>query len=510
MHWVVSSKVKGVIAALLALSVLALGQREGYAQQGFAQAGPVAPGGVRAAKVVLAPHFLFLDGQVTPAMEGQAQPEASSEGQPSDRAHRAVERYIASGGGQTLALVPAEQAQEALLGQRLYADRLELAEQFAQQGIQSYKELNQALATRSLEKALEQYEAIRYDLIAPRRVAQVLLYLALSYVEQDAKLPQALRAIRQMILLDPSLVLRRGYDADKIVDLYEDARRTLLDELKLRGPRLEQLEQAREFARLVGADYVLYGVVIPKDDGGGYTLSLYAYNSAEGRFELGESGALERLDAATVEDAADRAISRWVSCKIEPEGAEAGPPRSRGRGALSVSLGVSYMSFFKNPRPLEDLFGNYGLGLGARWLITREFGVVGGAQLLIAQRDRSGRIVDEDFPTFRGFVGGELGFELFDDLTLAIQLSGDITHVSTFEVWGDANCIPREDCAEGPVVFDGYGLMLGVNTRPSVSYQLHEALSAQLAANFSYFFYTGQGADLNFPLGADLGLQYRF
>lgn len=479
-------------AALWVMSVPALAR----AQTRSEIRAPLSPSRAKIgpARVVLSSHFLFMELEPSPA----AIPA---------QFRRVVERHMATR-AELISFVSDDQATAALLGQRLYTDRLELAEQLAEQGIQNYKELNQAQAMRNLEKALEQYEAIRYDLIEPQRVANVLLYLALSYIEQDARLPQALRALRQMILLDPSIELKRGYDADKIVDLYEDARRTLQLELTKRGPRIEQLEQARELASRAGADYVIYGVIVPAD--GGYVLTLYPYSAQEGRFELGESLRVSRLDPELIEEVADRLAGRWSSCLAKPEQRVTGPPPSRGRGALSLSLGMSYMSFVKNPRPLEDLFGNYGLGLGARWLITREFGVVGGAQLLIAQRDRSGRIVNEDFPTFRGFLGGELGLELFSDLTLAVQLAGDITHVSEFKVWGDANCIPQNDCGKAPVEFADYGLMLGVNARPMVSYQFHEAVSAQLGASFSYFFYTGAGEDLNFPIGADLGVQYRF
>ena len=420
-----------------------------------------------------------------------------------------VERYLPVR-PELVTYISEERARRALMRQRLYQDRLELAEQLAVQGIEQYKELNQLAASRNLERALEHYQAIRYELIAPRRVAQVLLYLALSYIEQDARLPQALRAMRQMIALDPGLVLARGYYADKVVELYEDARRALVADLAQRGPRLEQLEQARDLAQRAGADIVLYGFIVPAQEPGQVTLTLHPYLAQEARFEAPEVMIVEALDDDALREAADRLASRWASCLVWPDPQGVGPAASTGRGALSVSLGMSYASFLRNPRPLEDLFGNFGIGLGARWLITREFGVIGRAQLLLAQRDRSGRLVDEYFPTFRGFFGGELGVELVDRLSISIQLAGDVTHVSDFEVWGDANCIPQESCAEPPVAFNDFGLMLGVNARPALSVRLSDALHATAAASFSYFFYTGQGQGLNFPLGAELNVQYRF
>ena len=51
--------------------------------------------------------------------------------------------------------------------------------------------------------------------------------------------------------------------------------------------------------------------------------------------------------------------------------------------------------------------------------------------------------------------------------------------------------------------------MLGVNARPSISYRLDRSLELIARASGSYFFLAG-GSELNFPLGADLGLEYRF
>ena len=108
------------------------------------------------------------------------------------------------------------------------------------------------------------------------------------------------------------------------------------------------------------------------------------------------------------------------------------------------------------------------------------------------------------------FLGAELGYRV-GKWRASVQVAGDLTHVSAFSVWGNVPCVTRTDCNPelDQITYDEYGLMLGVNARPSLSYQLDRSLELIARASGSYFFVSG-GNELNVPIGADVGLEYRF
>lgn len=396
-----------------------------------------------------------------------------------------------------------------LNGQKLFKDRLDLAVSLAKEGIQSYRAQKFPEATDRLEKALKQYDAIHYDLVSPRAVARVILYLSLVYLEQNTKLPQTMALMRRMITLDPSLEIKRGYYADKVVDVYELQRRTILREMKQERPGLEFAEQARFLASRAKADVVLMGFVRPGDDTG-YVVSLYVYRTKDARFERGESIAVSSLDAKTLQAAGDRLMSRYASCFHEPARITVGPAPSKGRSPLSISVRYAYATFLTYPAEILDTYDNIGMGIGARWLLTQEFGVVGGVDVLFGQQDRSNFTITKNHPLYRGFLGGELGLDFYR-LRLSMQLTGEVTHMADFEIWGSVNCVAQPDCGDqSRTKYDTYGLMLGFNARPVLSVSILDSLQAFGAANISFFFFTGEESEFNFPLGGELGLQYRF
>ena len=238
---------------------------------------------------------------------------------------------------------------------------------------------------------------------------------------------------------------------------------------------------------------------------------LFPYVASEDAFDATERVLVAIPTSQALADAVDRLMSRHASCLREPvitQSPVVAP--SQGRSPLSIRAAMSYASFLRHPTTLDVPFGNYGLRLGAQWLLTRDFGLVSSVQILISQSQYSGLVATENFPTLRGFLGAELGYTL-GRWRASMQVTGDITHVSEFSVWGNVTCVTRPGCSPESdlITYDSYGLMLGVNARPSVSYQLDRSLELVANASASYFFLSGDG-ELNFPLGADLGLQYRF
>ncbi|MBA2664376.1 MAG: hypothetical protein H0U74_18955 [Bradymonadaceae bacterium] len=392
---------------------------------------------------------------------------------------------------------------------QLFGGTLSLARQWAEMGIEEYKRLQTREAIEHLEKALQNFTKIRFEAIEPEEIAEVLLYLTLAYLEDGGDVVRPLELIKMMIVLDPQRTIRAGYYPDYIVQFYRSAGEALRDELQRLGP---SIGHAREIAATAGADAVLYGYVVPDAQLGARVL-LYTYTVAADAFLPLEALGLGTLERDEVHEAGSRLMSRYSAYLFE-ERAE--PPRpveaSQGQSALAIELQFAYATFLKFPSPIERSFGNYGVSVGANFSLTREFGVAGALQVLNSMRDYNG-ILREDFTTIRGFLGGQLGVEFYD-FNLSIQTALELTHVGPIRAIGDKNCIPAPDllCDNnyGTVVFDQLALLMGVNTRPRLSYRVTRALEAVASVSVSYYFYPMTDRILNFPLTAEVGVQYRF
>ena len=116
-----------------------------------------------------------------------------------------------------------------------------------------------------LEKAADIFDETHHQFVAPTHVAEVLMYLALGYLEQDASPTDPLDVMKRMILLDPARILRPGFYPDEVVRFYRSSRLTLEREIRENGPRTAT---AQELARLADADYVATGNVVAAGDGG--------------------------------------------------------------------------------------------------------------------------------------------------------------------------------------------------------------------------------------------------
>jgi hypothetical protein len=411
--------------------------------------------------------------------------------------------------GDALTFVTADAVRAAIQAQPGYAESLDRARQQAELGLQRYKELDTRAAIPLLERALERYRSVRHDLVAPQEVADVLLYLTLSTLE-EAQSARPLEWMRALVLLDPERVLQKGYYPDSVVEFYQVARANILRELRQRGPGIEAQEDAAKLVELLGLDAVYLTALVSLDDGR-YQISMYQYQPRTRRFDAPESLVLEELTQQGLREAGDMLLARFDPCHRPVVDASSGPVGSAsGDSPWSVDLQLAYASFLKFPEPpLQTPYGNYGLGLGVLWRLTNEFGLVGRAQVLIAQRDRNGLLITEDFSTLRAFVGGELSLTFLDALNVGLQISGDLTRISEFEVW------PTPGCAANPsdpicqrLVLGGAGILFGLNARPVASYNVYQTLSVVLSGSVSYFFIGEDG--LNFPVSGELGVQYRF
>ena len=394
----------------------------------------------------------------------------------------------------------------------LYEGTLELAREWGTLGIEAYKRVRTQEAVDYLERSLQNFETISHDLVAPDEVAEILMYLALSYLEEGTNVMRPIEVLQQMVRLDPSRQLERGYYPDFIVQYYESARDTLWRRLAEEGPRTGESQRV---ADLLEADYVFHGYVLPRRSDDSYELVAYLYDAADQELLPAERLVLEEIDGEAVQEGFARLASRLAVCLVEPEAPGSDTPpiaASRGTSRLAVELAVNYGSFLQYPSPLQDAFGNYGIALGASWSITREFEVFGSVSVSNSLSDYSGRL-RENFTTLRGFAGVRLGRQ-FGPVYLGLGAGIDVARIGPVRAFSDPGCIADPDllCPDGvgTVAFDDHGLHWGIQLRPRAAWSLSNSFQIWSGMGLGYFISPLEGQLFNFPITTEFGVNYRF
>jgi hypothetical protein len=424
--------------------------------------------------------------------------------------HRGVARYLARH-DEMFDIVPESEVRRRLL-QGDASDTIGVAREWAELGIRNYKQLRTEEAIEQLEKAVERFERLRYGLVDPERMSDVLLYLARAYLDRGHNEARPLVLMKRMIRLDPSRRLRKGYFPDRVVDFYRSARRELLRDLRRNGP---SKARGRAIADRTDSDAVFFGYVLPRLEGG-YEAFLFLYTRQQDRILPPATVTLSSVESATLQRAANRMASRYAPCLYDPPEPERRTDtvvQSRGNGPFSLQLKFVYGSFLKFPAPIEKPFGHLGFGAAGHLRLTEEFGIDLEFQVLNSIRDYDGWVVD-DFSTFRGLMGPDLGLDL-GDFNLGARVALEAASVSEFRVCTQVDAIPF-GCRNAQRTIDDFTFMLGLNLRPRVRYEIVRAFQITAGAGLTYFFYplTGPGeggeGELSFPLTGEVGVQYRF
>lgn len=393
---------------------------------------------------------------------------------------------------------------------------LNYAKLAATSGMKNYKNLETSQAVENLKTAQEEFDYLYLDLLDPQRVAQVSLYLALSYLEEERQTLELVRQFQRMMLLDPRQQVKRGLYPEDVVEAYQSAREFLIEDLRTEGPDLQRAERLAEFAQ---SDYAAFVYGFP-DDRQTFEIVLWLYSTEEGRFLKPESITVTQVDEPSLREASNRLLSRYIPCCLEVPEDTGGVQSSRGESPFSLQVLFAYASFLRFPSPVhperegfppnrKSLFGNAGIDVHGTFLLTREFGLTVGIQILNSIKDYNGRL-REDFSTVRGFAGGDLGFEV-GDFNFGTSFSLDFTRLGDFTAWDDESCVVRTDCSPSAyVTFNDFDFLLGVNARPRIIWNFFQTYHAVASVDVTYYFIPLSGRDLNFPLTGQIGIQYRF
>jgi hypothetical protein len=452
----------------------------------------------RPTSVVFSPHF-----QVFADIEGQQSAveatRAFYRGATSFAAHHPEKVY----------LVSQSDLERAVKSSRGFSDKIKIAELATELGIDNYKNLDASRAQRHLREALDNYNRLHYALADPQRVAEVSMYLSLSYIEQDARTIELFNMLQRMILLDPSRQIRQGFYPDDVVRAYREARRSLIELLRAEGP---EKRDAERLARLADTDYAIYGYAWPTDEQA-YRVALYVYSRKEQRFLPPETLEIDSIEPQALNAAGNRLMSRFVPCFERPRQEQPSTMvQTDGDSPFSLEFGFAYASFWQYPQALQEWtkpWGNYGVGINARLHLTRDFGLTAGISVLNSLRDYAGFLTN-DFSTLRGFVGGDMGIDV-GDFNFGMQFNLETTMLGDFRACAhpEAICVTRSG-GEDTVYIGNRGMMMGINARPRVFWRAYRSFSLVTSVSASYYFVPLSGRDFNFPITGQVGVSYRF
>lgn len=419
-----------------------------------------------------------------------------------------VRRYLANH-DETYRLVSRGELREQVTSQPVYEETHRVAEDWAKLGTESYKNLRTDEAIRQLENAVEKYRSIDHRLVEPKRVAEVLMYLSLSYLNQGENAARPLTLMEQMIRLDPQRLFRRGFYPDKIANFFASARQDKLRAMQTNGP---SEERAKGLAEMMDAEIVAFGSAVPRGDGG-YEARLFLYSRPDEAFVETEGLAVESREPAAFRAASNRLVGRMTPCLQPPRDDEQVDTivESRGDGPLSMQLGFAYGTFLRFPEPpIAKPFGNIGVSTDIHLALTEEFSIRGGVDILHSLRDYSGRIMDPLY-TVRGHLGPDLGANVGRfNFGLSVGLEG--THVSPFvlcrnlDVPAQATSCPNAQDRER---FD-LPFLVGVNVHPRVRFHLFDSFELVAGGGYTFFFVPFSNPPLNNPIVGEAGIQYRF
>jgi len=400
-------------------------------------------------------------------------------------------------------LVDGESLRKIVKTRPAFDESIRLAASWAELGVTKYKELDSEGAVKSLEQALAIYQSVRWDLVEPIQMAEVMMYLALAHLDLRQDLARPLEIMADMIHLDPTRVLKTGFYPEDVVKFYDSARDTLERELRAGN----DLEGARQLVALADVQHVIVATILPA--AGGFTVLVHWFDADDGVFLPVESLEVLSLVDSGIEEAGSRLASRFAACLLEPTPVTDAVTSSTGQSPWAVELNFAYTSFLEFPESQMELFGNYGATFGASFSLTREFEVLAAAQILTSIRDNDG-FLNDDFTTLRGFGGVGLGYS-FGPWRADVGMLLEASTMGDIKVCDDINQI-IPGCNDDPADYTVYSfdLLVGLNVRPRIKLQIVKSIEVQLGMSGSFYFFPLSGRDLNLPLTVESGVQYRF
>ena len=363
------------------------------------------------------------------------------------------------------------------------------------------------VAERNLREATEAYEDVEAPVFFPEEVARAYEYLGLIYASQNRD-EEAVSVFIRMLELDPTRVLVHPFYFEGTEARFREARKRLLDS-RAAGPNENDRGVLRRLGDAVDASIVISAFVVQKGETSELVIFAYRRDGEQQTFLPVERVALSG-DPDVDRERANRLASRIAAC-VEPLPAPAPRPPDSDKGHLYVDSSFAYYVFFVTDTGAT--FPNLGLSVNASYLLTDNFALVSRVNFLTAGDDPS-REQLTDFTTIRLSLGGGFSFRLAGGWVRPyLNITGEAANFGRFERTTSFFCKVNPDsseCETDDIVSEAPGWLYGAATRAGVSMKLYRDLYVTVGGGLSFYFIPRDLPALNFPLGFDSGLEYRF
>ncbi|MEO1271472.1 MAG: hypothetical protein AAFX99_25545 [Myxococcota bacterium] len=382
---------------------------------------------------------------------------------------------------------------------------LGIAEKRYEEGVDALAGGELVEAERHLKEAAAIYKRFMVPLLRPQLVARVYQYLGLVYAALPKRRQDGIGAFQRMLRLDPRQVLVTPYVPPKVARMHREAREKLLSGRR-RGPDAGDREMLETLGMLVEADMVVWGYVVQRGDQFELTMQMY-------RVDKGVTLPPERVmltgDQARDAELANRLVSRFAAC-IEPLPEPPTPPPDREEGRFYLDASFTYATYLNGPT--DQGFDNYGVSVSASYMMTERCAWVGRATFLTSGSDFENDLLTE-FSQVRLFAGAGFGVRFNRWVRPFLSLTVEATRLGRFSSTDEFFCkvnTSSPGCAPSEVVVGGDTWQAGVNVQLGGSLRLYEDFSIFAAPSLSFYVFPLTDKDLDLPVGADVGLQYRF
>lgn len=370
-----------------------------------------------------------------------------------------------------------------------YAAALQLARQAAARGVEDHRRVRLDAAIGELAGAIDAFEVLEHDLVAPGEVGAVARLLAQA-LQESGRVAEAAEAWQRALRIDPRLQLRAGMDSPAAIEALEAARAALAQdrppppEVFLSPPTSLGPNTHAVRARVVG-DVLEVTVQSP----GGLRVDQ------------------QRLDDP---EAGDRLAARVWACL------PFGRAPATQAAPMELHLDSGFHAGVYANSPAVDAFANVGLSVNASLQVASHLTLNAGLVVTNSARDRN-EDLREDLTAARFFSGP--GFVLRSDrlrfgaaLGVEVATLGDVVitrnvackHFSVEDGLPPSLCDPDRNIARTDRAWQ-----VGAAVNLSLGVRLVDRFSLVTHVTGASYIYESVDSGLGLPLGVQIALGYQ-
>lgn len=395
-----------------------------------------------------------------------------------------------------------KQVMERIMALPSHAGKIDLGINRMDLGMDLFKNLRVTDAIPHLEQAHAALKDAHYSLLAPYKMATLLLTLAQCQLEEKLGHLAHIK-LKEMFFRSPRKRFKQGFYSNT----FEQALKSALVDFVATYPKgnpLGSMAGLDRFVNDIDVDSLVYAYLVSGNDGPQIMVRVYDRESRNFSYRstlpsAGHANDLERID---------RFVSRWATCLPTHVGLPKGPQSFPSR--FFIDTNFSYSLFLKDPT--RRVFHNLGMGLSAEWQFAQSLGVFGQINMYTSIQDPD-RDLKDSVSSVRVVAG--LSFAIDQDWwRIFLRLGFDVHVPGSFTITTDAHCKffgeGDKECT-GDVFHLGGEITMGPTGALGAQFFVGRDLYVSVRINAStYVIPLDRSAVLNHPFGMETGIGYTF